>query len=118
MCFFDQHRFACGDWKWGHFRQHCAKEYRIGETCGMKLIMQTIAVGQKCRLCEKIETKMRRRATEMDRIARWQREGHKFKASIEKSIDQVRSLDCEIYDLNCERGRRLQGIGNLSNHAG
>ena len=110
MCFFDQHRFACGDWKWGHFRQHCNREYRTGETCGMKLIMQTVPVGQKCKLCEKIDTKQRRRAAEVERINRWQREGGKFSASIERSYDMIKTLDREIYDLNCERQRRLQAI--------
>ncbi|KAF2653849.1 hypothetical protein K491DRAFT_633138 [Lophiostoma macrostomum CBS 122681] len=112
MCFFDQHRFVCGDWKWGHFRQHCAKEYRVGETCGMRLIMQTVPVGQKCKFCEKIDTKMRRRQAEVERVHRWQRQGHTFKASIDKSMDLIRSLDGEIYELSCERNRRLQGIGN------
>lgn len=83
----------------------------------MKLIMQTVPVGQKCRLCEKIDTKMRRRGAEVDRVNRWQREGVKFRASIDKSIEAIRGLDCEIYDLNCERNRRLQGIGALSAHA-
>jgi hypothetical protein len=116
MCFFDQHRFVCGDWKWGHFRQHCAKEYRIGETCGMKLVMQTVPVGQKCKLCEKIDTKTRRRAAEVERVNRWQREGNKFQASIAKSVDLIRGLDSELYDLQCERNRRLQGIGAQSAH--
>lgn len=78
----------------------------------MKLIMTTVPVSQKCKLCEKIDTKMRRRAAEVERINRWQREGGKFKASIEKSTDIIRSLDTEIYDLGCERNRRLQGIGS------
>lgn len=112
MCFFDQHRFACGDWKWGHFRQHCAKEYRMGETCGMKLVMQTIPTGTKCKLCDKIDTKMRRRAAEVDRIGRWQREGAKFRASIDKAMEIIRCLDSEIYELSCERQRRLQAIGH------
>ena len=116
MCFFDQHRFVCGDWKWGHFRQHCAKEYRIGETCGMKLIMATVPVGTKCKLCEKIDTKMRRRTAEVDRVNRWQREGNKFRASIDKSMELIRGLDGEIYELSCERNRRLQGIGTQMGH--
>lgn len=114
MCFFDQHHFACGCWKWGRFRQHCAKEYRMGETCGMKLIMQTVPAGQKCKLCEKIDTKMRRRATEVKRISRWQREGNKLCASIDISMETIRSLDVEIYGLSCEHNCRLQGIGALS----
>jgi hypothetical protein len=78
----------------------------------MKLIMQTVPVDQNCKLCEKIDTKMRRRAAEVDRVSRWQREGQKFSASIEKSIEILRSLDGEIYELGCERNRRLQGIGS------
>lgn len=77
----------------------------------MKLIMQTVPVGQKCKLCEKIDTKMRRRAAEVERVNRWQREGHKFRASIDKSMEMIRGLDGEIYELGCERNRRLQGIG-------
>ena len=110
MCFFDQHRFQCGDWKWAHFRQHCNREYRTGETCGMKLIMQTVPVSQKCKLCDKIDTKNRRRAAEMDRILRWRREGSKFAASIDRSADIVKSLEKEIRDLGYERQRRLQAI--------
>ena len=78
----------------------------------MKLIMQTVPVGQKCKLCEKIDTKMRRRVAEVDRINRWQREGNKFRASIDKSMEIIRGLDLEIYELGCERNRRLQEIGS------
>ena len=78
----------------------------------MKLIMQTVPVGQKCKLCEKVDTKMRRRAAEVERINRWQREGNKFRASIDKSMETIRGLDSEIYELGCERNRRLQGISS------
>jgi hypothetical protein len=78
----------------------------------MKLIMTTVPVGQKCKLCDKIDTKMRRRTAEVDRVARWQREGGKFVASIDKSMDMIRTLDTEIYNLGCERSKRLQGIGS------
>lgn len=110
MCFFDQHRFACGDWKWGNFRQHCNREYRTGETCGMKLIMQTLPVGQKCKLCEKIDTKHRRRTAEVEKITRWRREGGKFSASIDKAADQIKVLEKEITDLGYERQRRQLAI--------
>ena len=110
MCFFEQQKFQCGDWKWGLFRQHCNREYRTGETCGMKLIMSTSTVNQKCKLCEKLDTKHRRRATEMERITRWKREGSKFGASIERSSDIIKSLEKEIRDINYERQRRLQAI--------
>ena len=68
----------------------------MGETCGMKLIMSTVPVGTKCKLCEKIDTKMRRRQAEVERISRWNREGSKFLASIEKSENIIRSLDTHL----------------------
>ena len=77
----------------------------------MKLIMQTVPVSRKCKLCEKIELKMRRRAAEVERLSRCQREGKKYRVSTDKSMEVIRGLDAEIYELNCERNRRLQGIG-------
>ena len=76
----------------------------------MKLIMQTLHNSQKCKLCDKIDTKQRRRSAEVDRINRWQREGGKFRASIDRSYDMIKVLDQEIYDLGSERRRRLQAI--------
>ncbi|KAI9735165.1 MAG: hypothetical protein M1834_001753 [Cirrosporium novae-zelandiae] len=108
MCFYDQHRFACGDWKWGHFKQHCNREYRTGETCGMKLVMQTYPVAQKCKICEKLDIKQRKKNQELDRINRWQREPHKFRASIEKAWNTIAELENEIANLNYERQKRLQ----------
>jgi hypothetical protein len=110
MCFFDQQIYQCGDFKWGPFRQHCAKEYRIGETCGMKLVMQNIHVQTKCRMCEKIERKWQRRAAELDRIRRWQQEpqgGRKNLASIKKSHNIIQSLNADIKKATCMRVRML-----------
>ena len=76
----------------------------------MKLIMQTVPIHNKCKLCEKIDTKQRRRAAEVERILRWKREGGKFTASIDKSSDIVKTLEKEINDLGYERQRRLQAI--------
>lgn len=78
----------------------------------MKLIMQTVSVGQKCKICDKIDTKQRRRAAEVERINRWQREGGKFSASIDRSYDMIKVLDREIYDLSSERQKRSQMIGS------
>lgn len=72
----------------------------------MKLIMQTVPVSQKCKLCDKIETKLRRRSAEEDRINRWKREGGKFRASIDRSYEMIKSLDREIYDLRNERTKK------------
>lgn len=90
--------------------KHCNREYRTGETCGMKLVMQTYGVAQKCKICEKIETKKRRRAAEYERVQRWQREPGRYGASIEKAQYAMAALEKEIYDLEYERQRRFQGI--------
>ncbi len=107
MCFYDQQIYQCGDFKWGPFRQHCAKEYRTGETCGMKLVMQNIHVHQKCRICEKLEIKVGRKQKEEDRIRRWKKEGGKHrKASIEASEDIIDGLNRDIAKLMQERHDR------------
>jgi hypothetical protein len=106
MCFFDQYLYGCGDFSWGPFRQHCAKEYRTGETCGMKLVMQIIHMYRKCRICDKLEVKYNK-AKEEDRIRRWKREGAKHrKASIVASEDIIAGLDRDIAKLSQERRDR------------
>ena len=108
MCFYDQRKFQCGDFKWDNFRQHCNREYRTGETCGTKLVMQTLHVRGICKHCEKFETKKRRRAAEIERITRWRKDGRKFAASIEKSEDSIQTLEREMRGLMNERQMRLQ----------
>ena len=76
----------------------------------MKLIMQTVPVSTKCKLCDKIDTKVRRRQAEFERISRWRREGSKFSASIDRSADIVKSLEKEINDLTYERQKRMHAI--------
>ncbi|KAB8346107.1 hypothetical protein FH972_023155 [Carpinus fangiana] len=112
MCFYDQYIFACGDWKWGNFRQHCQKEYRQGETCGMKLVNGALGVDGKCKMCEKIDTKLRRKKAEEDRVARWKAEGGKYRASIEKSEAAIRALNYEIHTLETERRQRSSMVGS------
>ena len=92
----------CGCWKWGHFRQHCAKEYRTGETCGMKLVMNRYSLEDKCRICTKIATKERAINKEYERIRRWQKESNR-KASIEKSHDEIYRLQGELDRLINEK---------------
>lgn len=57
---------------------------------------------------------MRRRAAEVARIERWQREGFKFRASIDKSSELVRGLDGEAHDLNCARPSQRPDATGLS----
>src|SRR6266511_4771555 len=104
MCFYDRHRFACGDWKWGQFRQMCGRDYSItGDTCPIKLVMQTYPLQEKCKFCENIDTKRRRRSQAQHRILQLSREGIKYRASIDKAQAIIASLCQDIYDLECER---------------
>ena len=112
MCFYNQKKFACGDWAWGNFAAKCNHEYRMGETCGMKLVNQTDYIQLQCKLCEKIETKYRRRKNEMERVARWRREGSVMKASMEKSQSIISDLEHEIAQLENERQMKQLAIGN------
>jgi hypothetical protein len=84
----------------------------MGETCGMKLVHNTEYVQIQCRLCEKIEVKHRRRKTEIDRIARWRREGGVLRASMEKSEAIIHDLDLEIRALEHERQMKQNTISS------
>ncbi|KAJ6160141.1 hypothetical protein N7519_003509 [Penicillium mononematosum] len=46
-----------------------------------------------CRLCEKIETKYRRRSAEVDRLDRWKREGATLVASMDRSHKLIMDLE-------------------------
>lgn len=103
MCFYDQYRMRCGCHKWGHFRQHCSKEYRTGDTCGLKMIMQLFPKEEKCRICTKINVKRERLIKEEARIARWRGEHRMRSASIEKAVDCIQKLQSEISELEAQR---------------
>jgi hypothetical protein len=93
MCFFDQFQFSCGDWKWGNFRQHCSREYRTGETCGMMLVMGTYRLNELCKVCRKIQTKLQRVETSLARIQRWQELRTNDLAATEAVEDDIRTLE-------------------------
>ncbi|KAJ5327934.1 hypothetical protein N7541_009043 [Penicillium brevicompactum] len=59
-----------------------------------------------CRLCEKIETKFRRRSAEVDRLDRWKREGATLVASMDRSYKLIMDLEKEICSLKRERDDR------------
>ncbi|QKX58792.1 uncharacterized protein TRUGW13939_05919 [Talaromyces rugulosus] len=103
MCFYNQKRFACGDWNWTNFAHQCNYEYRTGETCGIKLVNKTEFETKQCRLCEKIETKYRRQSQELERLDRWKREGGSLVATMNRSQKLVCDLEREIYQLKTER---------------
>lgn len=72
----------------------------------MKLVNMTENESSKCRLCEKIETKYRRRNAEIERLERWKREGATLVASMDRSKKLIMDLDKEIFMLQREREDR------------
>ncbi|KAJ5495908.1 hypothetical protein N7539_001024 [Penicillium diatomitis] len=76
----------------------------------MKLVNLTENANSKCRLCEKIETKLRRRSAEIDRLERWKREGSNLVASIDHCHKLIMELDKEIMGLQREREDRRRTL--------
>lgn len=92
-------------YKWGHFRQHCSKEYRTGETCGMKLVMSTYPSPDKCKICSKIDIKERAIGKEEAKIKRWRHE-HNRRASIEKAEQEICRYYGELNVLYTDKERK------------
>ena len=109
MCYFEQTRWNCGYWKWGNFRQQCNKEYRTGETCGLKLVYETHLIPAHCKICEQVTKKSRRMTKMYDDIYRWQCEGNR-RATIEKTKDDIKDLDGQIRDLQGTHMERMMSI--------
>lgn len=109
MCYFSQTVWACGFFKWGNFRQQCNKEHRTGETCGLKLVYETVYKGEKCKLCEQIDKKRRRQAKMLQDVERWKNEGNR-RATIEKTesdYQEVEDAILKIWEEHEERCRTL-----------
>ncbi|KAH7201412.1 hypothetical protein DER44DRAFT_669690 [Fusarium oxysporum] len=74
MCFYDLVVWKCGYWRWGKFRERCHKEYRTGETCGMRLVFERRNQQTTCNLCNQITKKnntIERTAERMARLRKW-----------------------------------------------
>ncbi|KAK0255300.1 hypothetical protein LTS09_009687 [Friedmanniomyces endolithicus] len=112
MCFYDNYRFQCGDWKWGNLRKQCEAEYRQGETCGLKTIWTTLPLADKCTMCERIERKQRRFEKHRSDCQRWVVEPQKYRCSIEKAREEMKDLAVEIQRLMAEKHARFNAIGN------
>lgn len=76
----------------------------------MKLVNMTENESSKCRLCERIETKYRRRSAEIERLERWKREGATLVASMDRSRKLIMDLDKEIFMLQREREDRRSNL--------
>ncbi|EGU72179.1 hypothetical protein FOPG_19447 [Fusarium oxysporum f. sp. conglutinans race 2 54008] len=110
MCYFEQTRWACGYWRWGHFRQQCNKEYRMGETCGLKLVYGTKTEEDVCKLCHDTEKKQGRYDKMYRDVQRWQREGNR-NATIERTCAEMQEVLGQIYRMREEHDHRLQSLG-------
>jgi polyhydroxyalkanoate synthesis regulator phasin len=78
----------------------------------MKLVMATYQMGEKCKLCTKLETKWGRIRKEQDRIKRWKKEDrHGRKASIAAAEEIIDNLEREIADLNNRKYEQSQHLG-------
>ena len=109
MCYFEQTRWVCGYWKWGNFRQQCNKEYRTGETCGLKLVYHTNYRSDYCKLCEQANKKQRRVGKMVQDVERWQREGNR-RATIEKTQRDIEDIEVQIADLLGQHRERQMGV--------
>ncbi|SPJ80253.1 uncharacterized protein FTOL_08645 [Fusarium torulosum] len=110
MCFFEQTRWECGFWCWGHFRQQCNKEDHIGETCGLKLVYETKKEEDICKLCQNTEKKRRRYGKMYLDVQRWQREGNR-NATIERTRDEMHDILGQIWHMEKEHDERLRNLG-------
>ena len=112
MCYYDNYRFECGDWRWGTFQMHCEKEYRMGETCGLKLIYSTNPIRSVCRICQNIDVKRRKlRKTLMD-YQRFQLDSQR-QATASSRYQEVLDLSRTVKDLEEERFYRMNRVGNV-----
>lgn len=112
MCYYDNYKFSCNDWKWGNFRQNCQREYRDGKTCGVKMVFQTVQLGEKCTMCEKIEHKKRRLEKHKADYQRWSTDSQKYRFSKDKAVQEMRTLAQEIAQLMADKETRYRMIGN------
>lgn len=102
-------RWSCGYFKWGNFRQQCNKEYRTGETCGLKLVYDTDYKAEQCKLCDQIEKKRRRQYKMQQDVERWKKEGNR-RATIEKTeydLGELEEAINKIWSDHEERRRTL-----------
>ena len=107
MCYFDMTVWHCRYWRWGHFREQCTKEYRMGETCGLKLVYTTRYDAEVCKLCRDIEKKVRRHDKMNRDVQRWQREGNRA-ATIERTCSDMEEVAEQIERMRDEHDARVR----------
>jgi hypothetical protein len=111
MCYYENERYACGDYTWKNFKQHCNREYRMGETCGMKLVYETIEIPRKCPTCEEVDRKLRKRDKHVANIQRWTMEGTN-PASRHRALEEIAEIDEALQRLYQKLAHARTNIGN------
>lgn len=109
MCYYEQKRWRCGYWRWAKFRRQCNKEYRTGETCGLKLVWATQDELDQCRLCYEMERKQRRLKKMAADMERWRREGNR-PATIERTQGEYSDVEKQLAALQIEHYERVRGV--------
>ncbi|WXC44358.1 hypothetical protein QX201_004093 [Fusarium graminearum] len=107
MCYYDQIRWTCGYWRWSYFRQHCTKEYRVGETCGLKLVYETKFEPGLCRLCCQTEKKQSRYAGLSQDLERWGGDTNRT-AAIEQARLQMEEVADQIHRMRKQHDCRVE----------
>jgi len=85
-------------------RLRCARQPRIGETCGHRLAHQetNVKLAQPCRVCALIATKRRRLHKAQADMARWEQRGG-LPASVARAGREARELEKAIAELWAQR---------------
>ena len=65
----------------------------------MRLVIETYQIEEKCKICQKFETKYGRIRKEQERIKRWRKEGGRS-ASIQAAVENIGCLENEIQQLS------------------
>lgn len=81
----------------------------MGETCGLKLVFETLYDEGKCKVCTDIERKLRRLSKLKADIERWTREGDRT-ATLEKAYadrSEIEEALQRMYNQHKEKQRSL-----------
>lgn len=68
----------------------------------MKMVMETYSVAETCKLCLKIEAKLRNIEKQEKNIKRWQKEGGRSH-SIIKANEEIEALGNELWALEQQK---------------
>lgn len=109
MCYYNQTLWQCGYWRWGQFKEQCYKQHRIGETCGLKLVFETITDPDRCKLCYSTERKYRRLDKMRRDIKRWYCEGNRT-ATIERTSVMMCDVERQIIETTTSHQKRAYAL--------